>query len=102
MQSFPVPVEGEDDSEAPAPVAYDAKVAARLQRLAAEHGLSLDRALAEQAVTQARGITVPVSRPGLTMDAYLGAARRVENVVPEGSNWDGQEAPAAAGAGASQ
>ena len=42
VQSFPVPVEGEDDSKLPAPVAYDAKVAARLQRPAAEHGLSVD------------------------------------------------------------
>ena len=53
-------------------------------------------------MTQARGITVPVSRKGLTMEAYLGTARHVENVVPEGSNWDGQEAPAVAGAGAPQ
>jgi len=102
VQSFPVPVEGEDDSKAPAPVVYEAAVAARLQRLAETHGASIDAPLAGQVVTQARGITVPVSRKGLTMEAWLGAARRVENVVPEGSNWDGQEGPAAAGAGAPQ
>jgi hypothetical protein len=73
------------------PVPYDEKAAALLQRLADEHGASIDTALAEVAVTQSRGITVPVSRQGLTMEAWLGAARRVENVLPEGSNWDGRD-----------
>jgi L,D-transpeptidase ErfK/SrfK len=97
VQSFPVPVEGEDDSKAPAPVAYDDKVAGRLQKLAAEHGASVDPTLAAQAVTQARGITVPVSRKGFTMEAWLAAARHVENVVPKGSNWDGSDGTVAAG-----
>jgi L,D-transpeptidase ErfK/SrfK len=103
VQSFPVPVEGEDDSKAPAPVPYDDKVVARLQKLAGEHGVSINGPLAEQVVTQARGITAPVSRAGLTMEAYLGSARRVENAVPQGSNWDGLDVPApAAGKGTPQ
>jgi L,D-transpeptidase ErfK/SrfK len=102
VQSFPVPIEGEDDSQTPEPVPYDQKTAALLQRLAEEHGVSVDTPLAEAAVTQARGITVPVSRQGLTMEAWLDAARRVENSVPEGSNWDGLDGPTAPGAGAPQ
>jgi L,D-transpeptidase ErfK/SrfK len=102
VQSFPVPVEGEDDSKAPAPVVYDEAVAARLRQLAQEHGVAVDTSLAELVVTQARGITMPVSRPGLTMAAWLDAARHVENVVPDGSNWDGQDGPVAEGAGAAQ
>ena len=100
VQSFPVPVEGEDDSKAPAPVPYDDKAAALLQRLAGEHGASIDTSLAEVAVTQSRGITVPVSRQGLTMEAWLGAARRVENTLPEGSNWDGRDGAEDTAAGA--
>ncbi len=102
VQSFPVPVEGEDDSKAPAPVPYDEKAAARLQRLADEHGVTIDKPLAEVAVTQSRGISVPVSRQGLTMEDWLKSARRVENVLPEGSNWDGRDGPAAPAAGAPQ
>jgi L,D-transpeptidase ErfK/SrfK len=102
VQSFPVPVEGEDDSKAPAPVPYDAQAVARLQDLAGQHGASIDTPIAEVAVTQSRGITVPVSRKGMTMEAWLGAARRVENVLPEGSNWDGQDGPASPAAGAPQ
>jgi L,D-transpeptidase ErfK/SrfK len=98
VQSFPVPVEGEDDSKAPAPVAYDAKVAARLQRLASEHGAAVNTPLAEQVVTLARGITVPVSGQGLTMEAYLDKARHVQNVIPAGSNWDGSDGAPPAGA----
>jgi L,D-transpeptidase ErfK/SrfK len=102
VQSFPVPVEGEDDSKAPAPVPYDAQAVARLQDLAGQHGASIDTPIAEVAVTQSRGITVPVSRQGMTMEAWFGAARRVENVLPEGSNWDGQDGPASPSAGAPQ
>jgi L,D-transpeptidase ErfK/SrfK len=102
VQSFPVPVEGEDDSKAPAPVAYDDKVAGRLQRIASEHGASVNTPLAEQVVTLARGVTVPVSRQGLTMDAYLDKARRVENVIPAGSNWDGSDGATSAGTGKTQ
>ena len=102
VQSFPVPVEGEDDSKAPAPVPFDAKAADLLQRLASEHAATVYSPLAEVAVTQSRGITVPVSRPGLTMEAWLDAARHVENVLPQGSNWDGSDGPAAAAAGTPQ
>lgn len=97
VQSFPVPVEGADDSKAPEPVVYDAATASRIAKAAGEHGASVNGPLAEQVVTQARGITTPVTRAGLTLQAWLDASRRVTNTVPEGSNWDGVDAPAGGG-----
>ena len=103
VQSFPVPVEGEDDSKAPAPVAYDDKVAALLQRIAGEHGASGRRAARRAGRHAGAGHHRARVAPGPD-DRSLPrrATRRVENVVPEGSNWDGTDGPPAAGSGAPQ
>jgi hypothetical protein len=36
-------------------------------------------------------VAVPVSRPGVTYDAFVAAARQVENTLPAGANWDGRD-----------
>jgi hypothetical protein len=98
VQAFPVPVEGEDDSKAPTPLAWNDKVAANLAKAAGGHGATVDAALAQSVVTQSRGITTPVTRGGLTPESWIAGARRVLNVLPEGSNWDGTDGtPAASG-----
>ena len=94
VQSYPPIVPGKDDSETPPPVEFDAAVSNAIWQVAKQQGGSVDSKLTEQVVTQARGITVPVSRRGLTLESYLESARLVENVVPEGSNWDGSDEPA--------
>ena len=91
VQAFPVPVEGEDDSKAPTPLAWDAKVAASLDSQAGQHDAAVDAALAQSVITQSRGITTPVTRGGLTPESWIAGARRVLNVLPEGSNWDGTD-----------
>ena len=53
----------------------------------------LDVPLAEQVVNQARGIAVPVSQRGLTLQSYVSSARLVENRIPDGANWDGSDNP---------
>jgi hypothetical protein len=57
------------------------------------HASAVNWNLVERVVTQTRGIAVPVTKRGLTLDSYLASARRVENVLPEGSNWDGDDGP---------
>lgn len=42
----------------------------------------LDQALIEELIRARRGIPVPVTRPGLTLDAWLASARRVQHPVP--------------------
>jgi hypothetical protein len=36
-------------------------------------------------------VAVPVTRPGLTYEAFLGQGRLVQNALPKGANWDGRE-----------
>jgi L,D-transpeptidase ErfK/SrfK len=55
------------------------------------HGATLDVALAEQIVNAQQGIAVPVTRQALTFESMLSTARVVENTLPEGSNWDGND-----------
>jgi L,D-transpeptidase ErfK/SrfK len=38
----------------------------------------------------ARGVPVPVSAPDASLEQVLAAAPRVQNVLPEGSTWDGK------------
>ena len=44
------------------------------------------------------GVAVPVSRPGVTYDAFVGTARQVENTLPAGAHWDGRDGDDAAAA----
>jgi L,D-transpeptidase ErfK/SrfK len=37
-----------------------------------------------------RGIPVPITLPGTSLDTVLAAANKVQNHVPEGSTWDGK------------
>jgi L,D-transpeptidase ErfK/SrfK len=98
VQAFPVPVEGEDDSKAPTPLAWNEKVASSLDALASQHGATVDATLAQAVITQSRGITTPVTQGGLTPAGWIAGARRVLNVLPEGSNWDGTDGtPVASG-----
>ena len=69
----------------------DASLAAKLTERAAAHGGAIDLGFTEQVVSDARGVAVPVSRPGLSYDAYVAAARLVENALPKGANWDGRD-----------
>jgi L,D-transpeptidase ErfK/SrfK len=74
---------------------------------ARQQGGVVDWKVTEQVVNEARGVAVPVSRRGISYDGYVAAARRVENTLPEGANWDGsdgEDEPAgkASGVGASR
>jgi hypothetical protein len=95
VQSYPPIVEGKDDTVAPPPVVFDDRVQNAIWQQAKPHAGSVDWSLVEQVVTQARGIAVPVTRRGLTIESYLASVRQVENALPEGSNWDGRDGPAA-------
>ncbi len=69
----------------------DEALARKLTERAAAHGGAIDLAFTEKVVSDARGVAVPVSRPGLSYDAFVAAARLVENALPKGANWDGRD-----------
>jgi len=69
----------------------DDALADKMRKRAAAQGGSIDLALVEQVVSDARGVAVPVSRPGISYDGFVAAARQVENALPAGANWDGRD-----------
>jgi L,D-transpeptidase ErfK/SrfK len=95
VQSYPPVVEGKDDSVAPPAVVYDERVSNAIWQQSKTHAGAVNWDLVERVVTQAQGIAVPVTKRGLTLESYVASARHVENVLPEGSNWDGNDGPPA-------
>ncbi len=91
VQSYPPVVEGEDESVAPPPVVFDDRLANQMWQQTRAHAGAVNWDLVKRVVTQTKGISVPVTKRGLTLDSYLASARRVENELPQGSNWDGDD-----------
>lgn len=61
-----------------------------LRKSLKERALSIDWERVEALAQESRGVPVSVIAPEASLEAVLLAARKVENVVPEGSNWDGR------------
>jgi L,D-transpeptidase ErfK/SrfK len=70
---------------------FDEALAAKMRKRAGPQGDAIDWTVTEQVINEARGVAVPVSRPGITYDGFVAAARQVENALPAGSNWDGRD-----------
>jgi len=98
VQSYPPVVEGEDESVAPPPVVFDDRLADQMWQQTKAHAGAVNWDLVKRVVTQTKGISVPVTKRGLTLDSYLASARRVENELPQGSNWDGDDGSPGSGA----
>jgi L,D-transpeptidase ErfK/SrfK len=66
-------------------------LASAMWQVAKPNGGFLELELTQSVVEEARGIAVPVSGRGMTMDSFLASARPVENVVPQGATWVDKE-----------
>jgi L,D-transpeptidase ErfK/SrfK len=94
VQAFPPHVDDEEDAKAPKaqkPRPLTAATSNKMWQTVKQHGGVIDMALTERVVNEARGVAVPVSRHGVTVESFLAGARLVENTVPAGSNWDGSD-----------
>lgn len=69
----------------------NAAISDRMWQRVKQHGGAIDWPLTERVVKESRGVAVPVSRRGLTLESYVASARLVENTLPAGSNWDGRD-----------
>jgi len=91
VQAYP-PHE-EDGKKAPAqPQPQLSKaISDKMSQRAKQHGGTIDWPLAERVAKDAQGVAVPVTRHGTTLESFLASARKVENALPAGSNWDGRD-----------
>ena len=65
-------------------------LAATLQQQLKEHGTQVDWTLVSALARAPRGVPVPITASDATVDEVLAGAPRVQNVLPEGSTWDGK------------
>jgi L,D-transpeptidase ErfK/SrfK len=99
VQAYPSHEDARKDAKgatAGKPAKLDKAHSAALRRRAELHGAEIDWPFAEQVVSEAQGVAVPVSVSGLTFDGYVAQATLVDNSVPQGSNWDGRDDDVAA------
>jgi len=74
----------------------------RLQAALKSADTSIDWQSVAEVTHAPRGIPVPVSGQGGSADAVLAAAPKVQNRIPDGSNWDGNDETGSDGASAQQ
>jgi len=65
-------------------------LAATLQQQLQAHGTQVDWTLVSALARAPRGVPVPITDPDATVEQILAGAPRVQNVLPEGSSWDGK------------
>ena len=70
---------------------FDDDLSSEMWQVVKPNGGAVDWALTETVVDGALGIAVPVSRRGLTLERYVASARHVENALPEGATWAGND-----------
>ncbi|HVN43990.1 MAG TPA: L,D-transpeptidase family protein [Steroidobacteraceae bacterium] len=89
MQAFDVM---EDDGRASQSVQkklLTTAIGARRQQQLQAHHQQVDWELAASLARRPRGVPVPVTVANSSLEQVLAAAPRVQNVLPEGSTWDG-------------
>jgi len=91
VQAFPVLED--DDREHPkgADALLNAGISGQMWQKVQQHGVSIDLDLVNVLANDARGVALPVSKRGVTLDTFVAGSRHVENRVPEGSNWNGKD-----------
>jgi L,D-transpeptidase ErfK/SrfK len=93
VQSYPPHEEHPEARHAAEGQRFTRQVQDKMSQRVKTSGFITDWSVVEQVVNDARGIAVPVSWPGIELDAYVTSARLVENAVPPGANWDGSDRP---------
>jgi L,D-transpeptidase ErfK/SrfK len=91
LQAFPVLEDDTREHPSGADAVLKAGITDEMWQRAKAHNSVVDLALVDALVAKPRGIALPVSKRGVTLEKYLYASRHVENRLPEGANWNGKE-----------
>jgi L,D-transpeptidase ErfK/SrfK len=91
MQIFPILEDDPRQQGDGAQKLLDEALTVHLEKRLKQHGVTADLDLIKSIAAAPRGITVPISSQGTTVDAVLASTRRVENALPAGATWDGKK-----------
>jgi L,D-transpeptidase ErfK/SrfK len=91
VQAFPVLEDDKRDHSKAVENFINTAISKEMWAQIEEHGAVIDVEFLNSLVAEARGIAVPVSQQGITLEKLVFDARHVENALPDGANWDGSE-----------
>jgi len=91
VQAFPILEDDMREHPQGAAALLNAAISDEMWQTVKQHNATVDLDLVNHVVAESRGIAIPVSQRGLTVDKYLAYSRHVENRLPEGSTWNGKE-----------
>jgi len=91
VQTMPVLEDDTREHPTDAGVVLNTAISDRLWKKAKAHNAVVDLEAVNKLMREQRGVAVPVSKRGVTLEKYLVDARRVQNRIPAGATWDGRE-----------
>lgn len=94
LQAYDVLEDDKRDWSKSRPKLLSKTLGTRIQKHLAERGQSVDWERVAQIAHDPRGLPLSVMRPDQTEEMVVAGATRVQNRVPDGSNWDGADDPA--------
>jgi len=89
MQTFDVLEDDPRDWKKAQKKLINKSLAATLQKQLKSHNEQVDWELVSHLAHEPRGVPVAITRSDASVDQVLAAASKVQNVIPEGSTWDG-------------
>src|ERR1700760_2704163 len=89
MQTFDVLEDDPRDWKKAQKKLISKSLAATLQKQLKSHNEQVDWELVSHLAHEPRGVAVAITRSDGSVDQVLAAASKVQNVIPEGSTWDG-------------
>jgi L,D-transpeptidase ErfK/SrfK len=90
MQAFDVQEDDPRDWKNAQKKLLSKSLAARLQQQLKAHHEQIDWTRVRELTRSTRGVALPITTTDMGLEQLLAAAPRVQNVVPEGSTWDGK------------
>jgi L,D-transpeptidase ErfK/SrfK len=90
LQALPV-MEDDTNTSTSAGNVLNTAISDDIWQKAKEHRVAVDLQSVDNLLKHPRGVAVPISKQGVTLDSYLLDARRVLNRIPAGATWDGRE-----------
>jgi hypothetical protein len=91
VQAFPVLEDDKREHPKGAEALLNAAISNEMWQTVKQHNATVDLELVNSIAAKPRGIAVPVSKRGMSVDKFIAYSRHVENELPEGATWNGKD-----------
>jgi L,D-transpeptidase ErfK/SrfK len=91
VQAFPVLEDDKRKHPEGAEALLNAAISNDMWQTVKQHNAAVDLELVNSIAAKPRGIAVPVSKRGMTVEKFIAYSRHVENELPKGATWSGKD-----------